>query len=376
MAEGLMAVEAFDREKHPDPQTSNKVAGQMGPYIRHAPAIVPRIDISDLRAEAHHLHSLLHHMKNVESPQLVESLLCLTASQRADVVEMYEELFEKGLAADLQEHDLLDDHPVIAALVLPHVLYIAEELHRNIQDDLVILEILYTMYDPERKLVNEAYEKIFMLKFSNDLSHHYEGEVLRMLVSFAEGTHSDSYVVEKDQIESDAKALYEAGQNEDIGIFADIFATRSHAQLFDTIMLMPSIANTEIEDIVHFRLQGPLVPILLAIISLVRCKELFFAKQINKVMESEANEQTKIKDLLRIFLLRAEKDLVNVEKEYERLYGMNIVKVIQESKDFSSTAKHNLCLLVQGTPEKFRWEARLDHTGQLGIVAGGLIRPT
>ncbi|XP_055333553.1 annexin A6-like [Paramacrobiotus metropolitanus] len=263
---------------------------------------------------------------------VIDILANRSNAQRQQIGVTYKTMYGKDLISKLKSElsGKLED-TVVALLQTPDV-YDAYSLHDAIaglgtKDD-ALIEIICSRTNAELQAIKHAYKTIFKKELEKDVSGDTSGHFKRILVACLTGNRQEGPYVDLAKAKQDAEALYKAGPKKwgtDEATFIAVFAMRSHAQLAVTFEEFKKIANTDIEKVIASEMSGNFENTFLALAKLVKNKHAYFAERLYKSMKGAGTHD---RVLIRCVVSRCEKDLGNIKREFQRMYGKTLESFI------------------------------------------------
>ncbi|CAB1319488.1 unnamed protein product, partial [Coregonus sp. 'balchen'] len=168
-------------------------------------------------------------------------------------------------------------------------------------DEDTLVEILASRTNKEIKEIKKAYKEEYKNELENDIKSETGGDFSNALLSLCKATRNEDTIVNQELADSDAKALYEAGEKKkgtDCSVFIDILTTRSAPQLRQEVLQVHECAGS---------------------------KPAFFAERLNLAMKGKG---TWVKILTRVMVSRSEVDMVRIKQEYKKTFGKTLYQEI------------------------------------------------
>nr|AAI08031.1 Anxa1c protein [Danio rerio] len=211
-------------------------------------------------------------------------------------------------------------------------------------DEATIIEVLAKKSNAQRQQIKAAYQqsagKPLADALKKALSSHLEDVVLALLMTPSEydafemknalkATRSEDRNIDDAQAKSDAKALFEAGENR-IGtvcsVLIDILTNRSEAQLCKIFQYYSQLSKDGLAKDLEGELSGHLEDCLMTLVKAAWNKPAYFAEKLQHAMKGLGTDDN---TLIRIIVSRSEIDLLKIMQEYKRMYGKTLQEAIQ-----------------------------------------------
>uniref|UniRef100_A0A672MZB9 Annexin n=1 Tax=Sinocyclocheilus grahami TaxID=75366 RepID=A0A672MZB9_SINGR len=210
-------------------------------------------------------------------------------------------------------------------------------------DEATIVEVIAKRSNAQRQQIKEAYQqstgKPLADALKKALKSDFEEVVLALLMTPPEydafemkramkATRSEDHNIDDGLAKSDAKALFEAGENR-VGtvcsVLIDVLTTRSEAQLCKIFQHYGKYSKQGLAKVLESELHGDLEDCLMALVKSAWNKPAFFAEKLHLAMKGLG---TNTDTLTRILVSRSEIDLLKIIQEYKRMYGKPLQEAI------------------------------------------------
>ncbi|XP_061191538.1 annexin A4-like [Saccostrea echinata] len=269
-------------------------------------------------------------------------------AQRQEIKKVYHALFGKELVKDLKSELGGNFEKVIMAMMIPPEEYDAAELKRAMKgigtNEDVLIEIMCSRSNDEFRAISKAYESKYKNILEKDIKSDTSGDFKRLLVSLATCNRQEDKNVDLQKAETDAKRLHDAGEKmwgTDEAVFNSILVLQSYPQLRAVFDQYSKIAKKDIEDSIKSEMSGDVKAGMLAVVRVVKNKAAFFAKKLHDSMKGAGTDDD---DLIRIIVSRSDKDISEIKKEFQKIYGKTLEEFIKG--DTSGDYKKILLALI------------------------------
>uniref|UniRef100_A0A672KWY6 Annexin n=1 Tax=Sinocyclocheilus grahami TaxID=75366 RepID=A0A672KWY6_SINGR len=191
-------------------------------------------------------------------------------------------------------------------------------------DEATIVEVIAKRSNAQRQQIKAAYQQ-----------------------SAGKATRSEDRNIDDGMAKSDAKALFEAGENR-IGtvcsVLIDILTNRSEAQLCKILQYYGQFSKDGLAKDLEGELSGNFEDCLMTLVKSALNKHAYFAERLKLAMKGLGTDTD---TLTRILVSRSEIDLLKIMQEYKRMYGKSLQEdLLKETKgDYEK-----IVLALCGTP--------------------------
>uniref|UniRef100_A0AAY4A810 Annexin n=1 Tax=Denticeps clupeoides TaxID=299321 RepID=A0AAY4A810_9TELE len=251
--------------------------------------------------------------------------------QRQQIKAAYKTLFGKDLVDHLKSELGGKFESLIVGLMTAPIAYDAELLRHAIKgagtDEKVLIEILASRTPDQVKEIIATYKNMYDHDLEHDVTGDTGGHFRRMLVILLQASRQQG--VQEGTIESDAKALFAAGEQKfgtDEEQFITILGNRSAAHLQRVFAAYMKLSGFEIEESIQRETSGSLEKILLAVGKKhTHTPRPFFSPNDNLDFILSYYDET----LIRIMVTRSEVDMLDIRKEFRRMFATSLHAMIK-----------------------------------------------
>uniref|UniRef100_A0A672KWQ3 Annexin n=1 Tax=Sinocyclocheilus grahami TaxID=75366 RepID=A0A672KWQ3_SINGR len=210
-------------------------------------------------------------------------------------------------------------------------------------DEATIVELIAKKSNAQRQQIKEAYQqstgKPLADALKKALKSDFEEVVLALLMTPPEydafemkrsmkATRSEDYNIDDGLAKSDAKVLFEAGENR-VGtvcsVLINVLTSRSEAQLCKIFQYYGKYSKEGLAKALESELHGNLEDCLMTLVKSAWNKPAFFAESLHLAMKGLG---TNTDTLTRIIVSRSEIDLLKIIQEFKRMYGKTLQEAI------------------------------------------------
>ncbi|XP_062307206.1 annexin A1a [Osmerus eperlanus] len=270
--------------------------------------------------------------KGVDEHTIIDVLVKKSNAQRQEIKAAYQKASGKPLEGALKAALKGELEEVVLALLRTPAQYDAQQLKLAMKglgtDEDTLIEILASRTNKEIVKIRSAYKEEFKKELEADIKSDTGGDFRNALLSLCKGARSESLTVNDEQADSDARAIYEAGEKKkgtDCSVFIDILTTRSAPQLRKVFERYSKYSKVDVAKAIDLELKGDIESCLIATVKCAGSKPAFFAEKLNLAMKGSG---TRTKILTRIMVSRSEVDLTRIKQEYKKTFGKTLYQDI------------------------------------------------
>ncbi|XP_051751444.1 annexin A1-like [Ctenopharyngodon idella] len=270
--------------------------------------------------------------KGVDEATIVEVLAKRSNAQRQQIKAAYQQDTGKPLVDALRKALKSDFEEVVLALLMTPPEYDAFEIKRAMKGlgtkEAVLSEILGTRSNKEITAMKTSFKEVYGELLEEDLKSELSGHLETVLLALCKATRSEDYNIDDGLAKSDAKALFEAGENR-VGtvcsVLIDVLTSRSEAQLCKIFKYYGQYSKQGLAKALESELHGNLEDCLMILVKSAWNKPALFAEKLHLAMKGLG---TNTDTLTRIIVSRSEIDLLKIIQEYKRMYGKTLQEAI------------------------------------------------
>uniref|UniRef100_A0A667X1T6 Annexin n=1 Tax=Myripristis murdjan TaxID=586833 RepID=A0A667X1T6_9TELE len=256
-------------------------------------------------------------VKGVDENTIIDILVKRSNEQRQQIKEAYQQASGKPLESALKAALKGELEDVVLALLKTPAQYDAQQLKLAMKglgtDEDTLIEILASRTNREIEAIKKAYKDgpswmSLALKLPS------------VFVSQASRTEG----VSEELVDSDARALYEAGERRkgtDCSVFIDILTTRSAPHLRKVFDRYSKYSKVDVAKAIDMELKGDIESCLTAVVKCAGNRPAFFAEKLYLAMKGKG---TRTKILTRVMVSRSELDMKRIKEEYKKKYGKTL----------------------------------------------------
>uniref|UniRef100_A0A8C6RU13 Annexin n=1 Tax=Nannospalax galili TaxID=1026970 RepID=A0A8C6RU13_NANGA len=190
------------------------------------------------------------------------------------------------------------------------------------------LEEVVLATNKEIREINRVYREELKRDLAKDITSDTSGDFQKALLSLAKGDRCEDFLVNHGLADTDARALYEAGERRkgtDVNVFCTILTTRSYAHLRRVFQNYKKYSQRDMNKVLDLELKGDIENCLTAIVKCATSTPAFFAEKLHQAMKGAG---TRHKALIRIMVSRSEIDMNEIKVFYQKKYGISLCQAI------------------------------------------------
>ncbi|XP_013867505.1 annexin A1a [Austrofundulus limnaeus] len=268
--------------------------------------------------------------KGVDENTIIEVLVKRSNEQRQKIKEAYQQATGKPLDSALKNALSGDLEDVVLALLKTPAQYDACQLKQAMKglgtDEDTLVEILASRNNKQILDLKKAYKEEFKKDLEQDIRSDTSGDFRAALLALCKAGRTEG--VSEQLIDSDARALYEAGEGKkgtDCAVFIDILTTRSACHLRKVFEKYSKYSKVDVSKALDLELKGDIKNCLKAIVQCAGSRAAFFAERLYLAMKGSG---TRKPILTRIMVSRSEIDMKRIKDEYKKKYGKTLYQDI------------------------------------------------
>uniref|UniRef100_A0A671DJY5 Annexin n=1 Tax=Rhinolophus ferrumequinum TaxID=59479 RepID=A0A671DJY5_RHIFE len=213
-------------------------------------------------------------------------------AQRQQIKAAY--LQEKGRALDEILRKALTGHleEVALALLKTPAQFDADELRAAMKglgtDEDTLNEILASRTNREIREINRVYREELKRDLAKDITSDTSGDYQKALLSLIKGDRSEDFSLSEDLADSDARALYEAGERRkgtDVNVFNTILTTRSYSHLRRVFQKYAKYSKHDMNKVLDLEMKGDIEKCFTTIVKCATNQPMFFAEKLHQAMK-------------------------------------------------------------------------------------------
>ncbi|XP_052569192.1 annexin A1 [Peromyscus californicus insignis] len=314
----------IDSQEQEYVQAVKSSKGGPGSAVSPYPSFNPSSDVAAL-------HKAIM-VKGVDEATIIDILTKRTNAQRQQIKAAY--LQETGKPLDETLRKALTGHleEVVLALLKTPAQFDADELRASMKglgtDEDTLIEILVSRNNKEIREINRVYREELKRDLAKDITSDTSGDFRKALLSLAKGDRCEDFSVNQDLADTDARALYEAGERRkgtDANVFITIMTARSFSHLRRVFQNYRKYSDHDMNKVLDLEMKGDIEKCLTALVKCATSTPAFFAEKLYEAMKGAG---TRHKALIRIMVSRSEIDMNEIKVFYQKKYGISLCQAI------------------------------------------------
>ena len=287
----------------------------------------------DPKADAETLRNAMKG-KTKDQNVIIKLITNRTNSQRLEIKEAYNSLYESDLIKDLQKelHGHFED--VVVALFYSPIDYDCFQLRKAVKglgtDEDALIEILATRSPKVIEQIKQRYAEMYNGRdLIKDVEDDTSGNFRKILVALLDAKRPENSQINDAECEKCAKMLLEASKQKkaDAEIFTKIFTEKSKAEFIKIAQLYFKLSKSTILQTVEAEFSGDSKEALIGIIYAMISPSEYFAKKVYKAVKGfGTNNNT----LIRVLITRDEIDMPKIKQFFKQLYKKDMIEAIKD----------------------------------------------
>uniref|UniRef100_A0AAX7UZ37 Annexin n=1 Tax=Astatotilapia calliptera TaxID=8154 RepID=A0AAX7UZ37_ASTCA len=264
--------------------------------------------------------------KGVDENTIIEILVKRSNEQRQQIKEAYQKANGKPLDTALKNALKGDLEEVVLALLKTPAQYDAQQLKLAMKglgtDEDTLIEILASRTNRQIVDLKKVYKEEYKKELEEDIKSDTSGDFRTALIALCKAARTEG--VCEQLVDSDARALYEAGEarkGTNCAVFIDILTSRSAIHLRQVFDRYKKYSKVDVAKALDLELKGDIENCLTAV---GKVKPLF-TKPLNSITLGKG---TRKPILTRIMVSRSEIDMKRIKEDYKKNYGKTLYQDI------------------------------------------------
>uniref|UniRef100_A0A8D3CM05 Annexin n=1 Tax=Scophthalmus maximus TaxID=52904 RepID=A0A8D3CM05_SCOMX len=262
--------------------------------------------------------------KGVDENTIIEILVKRSNEQRQQIKEAYQQASGKPLELALKSALKGDLEDVVLALLKTPAQYDAQQLKLAMKglgtEEDTLIEILASRNNREILEIKKVYKEEYKKDLEGDIRSDTSGEFRAALLELCKASRTEG--VSEQLVDSDARALYEAGEGrkgKDCSVFIEILITRSAPHLRKVFERYSKYSKVDLAKAIDLEMKGDIENCLTA---------------VGKVFSVYQGKGTRKRILTRIMVSRSEIDMKRIKDEYKKNYSTTLYQdILDDTKD-------------------------------------------
>ncbi|XP_042343413.1 annexin A1a [Plectropomus leopardus] len=268
--------------------------------------------------------------KGVDENTIIEILVKRSNKQRQQIKEAYQQASGKPLDSALKNALKGDLEDVVLALLKTPAQYDAQQLKMAMKGlgtiEEVLIEILASRTNREILDIKKAYKEDYKKDLEDDIRGDTSGDFRAALLELCKASRTEG--VCEQLIDSDARALYEAGEGrkgKDCSVFIEILTSRSGPHLRKVFERYTKYSKVDVAKAIDLEMKGDIESCLTAVVKCAGSRSAFFAEKLYLAMKGKG---TRKNTLTRIMVSRSEIDMKRIKEDYKKNHGTTLYQDI------------------------------------------------
>ncbi|XP_037308981.1 annexin A2-like [Pungitius pungitius] len=311
------------------------------------PTVVPERDF-DPSKDATRIETAIK-TKGVDEQTVIDILTRRSTEQRREIAFEYERIAKKDLMTALKGALSGPLEALMLGLMKSTAQYDASELKASMKglgtDEEALIEIVCSRNNKELEEIKKVYKDMFKKDVEKDIAGDTSGDFAKLLLALVQTKRDEpSNVVDYEEIDEDARSLYEAGvkrKGTDVATWISIMSQRSVPHLQKVFERYKSYSPYDIKESIRKEVKGDMEKSFLALVECFENRQLYFANKLNDAMKGKGAKE---KVVTRIMVSRCEVDLMKIRTEFKKQHKRSLYQIIAEhTKGDYQNALLSLC---------------------------------
>ena len=277
------------------------------------------------------------------------NLVCSrNAMQRAEIRRRYPAMYGTDLIKKLKDELSGNFEDTVIGLFMTPPEYDAYWLYKAMKgigtSEGILIEILGTRNNQEIQMIKDAFQRAYGKSLEQWVHKETSGHFRKLLISIIQCGRSMNTVPNPAICQSDAQALYQAGEGRwgtDEATFVRIFTQRSAAELDMISSCYQQLRGNTLHHAIDKEFSGDTKKLLHTILEGLQDPAAYFAKRIRESVQGVGTNDSR---LIRVIVSRSEVDMPRIKQAYQRLYGRDLVTDVRSdtSGDYKQILTYHL----------------------------------
>uniref|UniRef100_A0A671W342 Annexin n=1 Tax=Sparus aurata TaxID=8175 RepID=A0A671W342_SPAAU len=284
--------------------------------------------------------------KGVDENTIIEILVKRSNEQRQQIKAAYQQASGKSLESALKSALKGDLEDVVLALLKTPAQYDAQLLKQAMKglgtDEDTLIEVMASRNNREIVEIKKVYKEGACQQALSNYFQCVETEVIQhgtvendilwdireyftvdyLMFSSLQAGRTEG--VCEQLIDSDARALYEAGEGrkgKDCSVFIEILSTRSAIHLRKVFERYSKYSKVDVAKAIDLEMKGDIENLLTAVVKCAGSRPAYFAERLYLSMKGKSPRKNV---LTRIMVSRSEIDMKRIRDEYKKTHGKTL----------------------------------------------------
>ena len=262
------------------------------------------------------------------------NLVCSrNAQQRAEIRRRYTAMYGTDLIKKLKSELSGNFEDTVIGLFMTPPEYDAYWLYKAMKgigtSEGILIEILGTRNSQEIQMIKDEFQRAYGKPLEKWIHSETSGHFRKILISIIQCGRSMNTVPNPVQCQSDAQALYQAGEGRwgtDEATFLRIFTQRSAAELDMISSCYQQLRGNSLHNAIEKEFSGDTKKLLHTILEGLQDPAAYFAKRLRESVQGIGTNDSR---LIRVIVSRSEVDMPRIKQAYQRLYGRDLVSDVR-----------------------------------------------
>ncbi|KAG5683037.1 hypothetical protein PVAND_012344 [Polypedilum vanderplanki] len=314
------------------PMSYQQMPGQMNMrmaqqfFVKKTRPTVKPVENFDASADAAILRKAMKGI-GTDEKALISVICCRPNYQLIEIAKAFKTSYGKDLIDNVKSETSNNFQKVLIALIKPRWEFICEELQKG--DAEALYEIMCTLTNEEIRQIKNVFQMKYKSDLESTLKKSTSGYMKRLMISLSSGGRDESMHTDIEKARTDALALKKAGVDRlgtDEAEFIRVLCLRNFEQLKLVCQEYEKLRGKSLEKDIKSEFSGDIQDSLLAIVRYANNQSAFFAKCLYKSMKGIGTNDSR---LIRVCVLRAEIDMMDIKDEFLKIEGKTLKSFIE-----------------------------------------------
>ena len=266
---------------------------------------------------------------------IIEITASLTNEERVNVRHAFKKEFDRDLLKDFDSELGSNLKKTIMGLYRTPEEFDAHQIHQAFAgmgtDESILSEVIATKSNKRLLAIKQTYHKLYEESLEVRLDSEVSGDYKKLLMGLLQCDRDESDEVDKDTVEADCRALYNAGEGKwgtDEDTFTLIFCNRSSKHLTAINKCYTEQYHKGLVNIIDSEFSGDIKVLLKTILEFNMDPDIYYAHRIYKACKGWGTDDS---TLIRVLItVSNDFSMKKLDEVYKKLYDMTLEYQIKD----------------------------------------------